>query len=371
MMMRNAFSKLAFVAAAAVQISASVGCAGVDLAKPLPWQAKKEEPLEEPRRIVAIWNENVLHHTDGRPATRGFGGRLLFYGLNPETPIKTDGKLIVYTYDETEAAQRGEPASATGKPTRKYEFAADKFAAHYGDSTVGHSYNFWVPWDNVAGEKRIVTLSPVLIFAGGKTIHCEPQRCMLEGRTPQIQNVDVQRYDNTPNVQRMVDGAVRAANYEESAYRGAPSNDPRQRAMETTTISIPTSLAMRVRGMTPRSDDARTGRDANADPRSPATYDPAGESPPASGAANSVNTDPPQNGPAAVNSPKMYQPPLRARFGLGQPPAPARQVAPPMSAQPSWAQYRSAQQPHQRVEHVQRPPLNAPGSSISGPSTQW
>ena len=74
-----------FVAAVA---GSAVGCAGLDFSKPIPWQDKtakekeqeEEEQFEEPQRIVSIWNENTLHHSDGRPSSRGFGGRLMFYG---------------------------------------------------------------------------------------------------------------------------------------------------------------------------------------------------------------------------------------------------------------------------------------------------
>jgi hypothetical protein len=368
--MRYTISKLVVAAAALAPCAASIGCAGFDLSKPLAWREEEKEVFEEPRSIVAIWNENALHHADGRPATRGFGGRLLFYGQNPETPIKTEGKLIVYAYDETQSALRGEPVSATGKPTRKYEFAPDKFTQHYGESTVGHSYNFWIPWDNAGGERRIVTLAPMLVFAGGKTIHCEPKRCMLEGHMPQIRNVDVERYEYTPGI---VDGGVRPASYDEPATGQAPRQQ--QRSIEPTTISLPPSLARRTIGMTPASAPPRTYQDAPSDPGAPAMYGQPNQVPLDNRGGYAAPAQPQQN-LAGVNSlpanstsrPTAYQPTPRGRFGLGQPPAPARQVAPPTTSQPSWSHYRSAQPPHPRTELGRRPPLNVPGTSIAGPS---
>lgn len=65
-----------FVAAVA---GSAVGCAGLDFSKPIPWQDKtakeqdeEEEQFEEPQRIVSIWNEQTLHHSDGRPSSRRF-----------------------------------------------------------------------------------------------------------------------------------------------------------------------------------------------------------------------------------------------------------------------------------------------------------
>lgn len=369
--MRQTASKLILAAATLAPLAGLLGCAGFNVKESLPWQEKKEEPLEEPRSVVAVWNENVLHHNDGRPATRGFGGRLLFYGQNPDVPIKTEGKLVVYAYDETQASLRGEAVSATGKPTRKYEFAADKFAHHYGESTVGHSYNFWIPWDNAGGERCIITLAPMLVLPNGKTIPGEPQKCMLEGRTPQVKTIDVDRYEYTPGVD---DGTVQPVSYEEPAK---PKASPPRRTMEATTINIPPSLARRATGMAPPSAQSIANPSIPAERSTPV---PNGQpvTAPAGNGAMYPNADQPQDASPALNSsasystarPTAYQPPPRGRFGLGQPPAPARPTAPPTTSQPSWPQYRSAQPPHPRVELGLRPPLNVPGTSIAGPSTQ-
>jgi hypothetical protein len=358
-----------FIAAALT--GSTVGCAGLDFTKAIPWQDKKEEEevFEEPQRIVSIWNENTLHHAAGQSSSRGFGGRLMFYGKNKEIPIKVKGDLIVYAYDETSAVMRGEPAAATSKPTCRFKFTADKFPEHLRESTAGHAYDFWIPWDKVGGEKRVVSLAPVFVLPSGKTIPGEPKQCVLMGRTPQIDNVDVERIDG-PAIERF---GIQPASYEEhaSATNINRSEQPERRTVETTTITIPTSLALRA-GSLP----ARYGHMANLPYDQPANRV-AGDSS-APGQSDDRQRElgesvPRGDGrrPAITNSPETFHPPLRARSALGQPPVPAAPTARPTSSQPTWEQYRRGRQSRPRVEH--QPPLqpNAATSLSTGSPTSW
>ena len=42
----------------------------------------------------------------GAKPQRGFGGRIMFYESEDKKPILVDGQLVVYAFDETEAASR-------------------------------------------------------------------------------------------------------------------------------------------------------------------------------------------------------------------------------------------------------------------------
>jgi hypothetical protein len=351
--------------------SSTVGCAGFDLKKAIPWQDKKEEEevFEEPQRVVSIWNENTLHHSTGEASSRGFGGRIMFYGKNKEVPIKAKGDLIVYAYDETEAVMRGEPASATSKPTCRFKFTADKFQDHLRESSAGHAYDFWIPWDKVGGEKRIISLAPVLVLPNGKTIPGEPKQCVLVGRTPQIDNVDVQQIEGAA-IDRY---GVQPASYEDRA-RKANGNDPEQaerRTAETTTFTIPKSLAMRA-GSLP----ARYGHEANVPYYTP--VGPTSGEPPVRDEREARPREFGESVPRGdgrrldqTSSPPPYRPPLRARSALGQPPVPAAPTARQASAQQTWEQYRKAQPSNPPTERLQRTQLNGVTTLTSGPQMSW
>lgn len=355
-----------FVAAIA---GSAAGCAGLDFSKPIPWQDKtakekveeEEEQFEEPQRIVSIWNEQTLHHSDGRPSSRGFGGRLMFYGKDKENSIQAKGDLVVYAYDETAAVMRGEVAAATSKPNCRYKFTAEKFKEHYRESTAGHAYDFWIPWDKVGGEKRIITLAPVFILPNGKSIPGEPKQCVLMGRTPQIQNVDVQRTDKAA-----IEYGVRPVGYEAPVSGALNSSvEPSRRAVETTTISIPTSMAMRGGSLPARNEHmASLPQDPNVQlsPSAAAYFEERVEKrQEARGEAKSTPRGEGQREPAA-NLPGAFHPPLRGRSGLGQPRVPAAPTAQPASSRSTWEQYRLGQQLRQRVEPERRSPPSVPAT---------
>ncbi|HOA51889.1 MAG TPA: hypothetical protein PKI05_06505, partial [Thermogutta sp.] len=74
----------------------AVGCAKFDLRRNIPWQETSDKPV---RSVVAFWTEAVIERTSG-PPYRGFGGRLLFYPADMSHPVKGQGTVVVYDFDE-------------------------------------------------------------------------------------------------------------------------------------------------------------------------------------------------------------------------------------------------------------------------------
>jgi len=115
------------------------GCCEWSCKKP-QWLYGKDEP-RTPVKVVAMWKDTILYRADQPQPVRGFGGRLMFYGEKSEKPVKVEGTLTVYAFDETHS-KKEDP-----RPTRKYVFTAEQFALHYSKSDIGHSYSVWLPWD--------------------------------------------------------------------------------------------------------------------------------------------------------------------------------------------------------------------------------
>ena len=98
---------------------------------------------------------------------RGFGARIYFYEQDAQEPIKVDGTLVVYAFDATNVSQMP-------KPEKKYVFTAEQFAKHYSKTSLGHSYSIWLPWDEVGGVTR--QLSLVTRFEGREGRVCRRHR---------------------------------------------------------------------------------------------------------------------------------------------------------------------------------------------------
>jgi hypothetical protein len=303
------------------------GCANVkNVATPTSWAKSDPQAPQEPRRVTAIWSETALHQS-GRPSVRGFGGRLLFYGTDPERPVKVDGKLVVYAFDEsqTQSPKGGDvPVRLDGTATKKYEFTKEQVPTHYSESSIGPSYSFWVPWDDIGGEQKEVTLIPYFISASGAVIAGEPTRNVLQGKTPQIQPAEVQSFTRG-NIQ-----PVQQVGYE--------SQETARRQMDTTTINISPNLAKTMGPV-------------------PMVAPPMLTQPPAQGHAAGVATGPtmtPATAPVAPTTttaattpgaPTAFRLPPRARFELDRSPAPSEQAAQPDPGHGSWELYRGGSRP--------------------------
>jgi hypothetical protein len=151
--------KAVVVALVASSLLASSGC-GVSKWKPSKmfsmdstWPFRdKDEPREgTPERMVCTWTDSVMTKAGQKPQ-RGFGGRIMFYEKDEKDPVKIDGQLVVYAFDETER----DPTD--NKPTRRYVFPAEQMSLHMSKSDLGASYSFWLPWDEAGGPKTEVGL---------------------------------------------------------------------------------------------------------------------------------------------------------------------------------------------------------------------
>ncbi len=136
---------------------------------------KDDEP-GTPTRMIPVWTDTVLTRA-GKPGVRGFGGRIVFYEDAQQQPIRVDGSLIVYAWDDTDAA------SLDKVPDRKYVITADQLPAHFSTSRIGASYSVWIPWDKAGGEHRKVTLITRFVGRNGAEVVSQPMDAVLPGPT--------------------------------------------------------------------------------------------------------------------------------------------------------------------------------------------
>ncbi len=151
----------------------AAGCSQLDLRKGIPW-ADATEDAQQPVRVVAVWTDTVMSRAGALP-TRGFGGRLMFFADKQDKPIKVQGTLVVYAFDES----RGDNQKHV--PDRRYVFRAEELDNHYSKSKLGHSYSVWLPWDTVGGPQREITLLVRFVGTSGGVLVGEPSTHLLPG----------------------------------------------------------------------------------------------------------------------------------------------------------------------------------------------
>jgi len=299
---------------ALVLLVALAGCAQLEMPKSwtLPgWDSKPQGPT----RMTDVWTDTVLHQP-GLPGVRGFGGRIMFYNDEDKKSIKVEGTLTVYAFDA-----QADPLRTT--PERKFVFPAEELGKHYSKSKLGHSYNFWLPFDEVGGPQRQYSLITRFEAATGEAILSNPTRQTLPGMLSA----------SSPLWKKQPSNSVRSVSHEAAEAQPGP-------AMSTVTIDVPPSFAQQGRALpdpaaaaaesqTPQtapSDQATVGAQA-ATGSSPATGFAPRRFPVRKGPAAPPRRDPDRRQPLPATSPAALPPTPRAESA-------AEATRPSISAEP-------------------------------------
>lgn len=354
-----------------VVLAMVAGCAPLKIPKPNVWPFTSEDSPGTPTRIVASWTDTVLYQANQVPM-RGFGGRLLFYSGEKPEPIKVDGTLTVYVFDETNR----DPNNA--KPDRKYVFTKDQLSSHYSKSKLGNSYSVWLPWDETGGPQKDVSMIARFTPEKGGVVVGEQTKQILPGK---MQIVTKKPGDGLPAAfqAQALPGQlpspqispVQAASYVTPLPPVAPQNQGgaqntqcQPRGVDTTTIQLPPKSILRnslARGDMPCPNSAnpdvspipvnpnyvtKTGV-INPVLRSTGEIQPAGNQPPTAG------NQPPTAGIAGTTCPdtvyrpwnqvaRPFSPPNR--FAPGQPQVPNAPTSQPIRDPGPWPQSPSTPQ---------------------------
>jgi hypothetical protein len=237
------------------------GCAKFDLQESLTLFKEDTEP-QVPERMVCVWAQTVLHKA-GKPSIRGFGGRIWFYGAEDEEPVRVDGRLTVYAFDDEN------PKAKDPTPEKKFAFPRDTFDRHQSESSLGPSYSFWLPWNEVGGPQRQISLIGRFEDASGKIVMSRPARVALPGKSGEAEERPAARQE-----EGSAKFPVQPAGYSEDADASLPEAEEKPRpSMQTTTIPVTPSFANRLLAVDEASaekppSDSTTGRTVNrrADP---------------------------------------------------------------------------------------------------------
>jgi hypothetical protein len=185
----------------------------------------KEKKLDEPVKMFVTWTDSVYTQL-GKPPTRGFAARIYFYNKNYEA-IEVDGSLVVFGYDDSSRDD------ANRKADKKFVFTPEHLAGRFSNTQIGASYSVWVPWDEVGGPKKSISLLPVFRSEEGHIVRGEQIVSILRGKATGKngeQFVRDQRTDAKDGQQVAFNSPV------DSATKGEAKD-----AMKTTTIRVPQS----------------------------------------------------------------------------------------------------------------------------------
>lgn len=206
-----------------------------------------EDKPVTPTRMIPVWTDTVLTRA-GKPGVRGFGGRIVFYQEGRTLPVRVDGSIVVYAWDDTESK------ALSKVPDRKYVITAEELPEHFSESRIGPSYSIWIPWDEAGGAHRKITLVTRFVGTNGAEVVSEAIDAVLPGPTddqliveertlpsPDSAPVDVALHENIAD---LTTGEM----IQQASWQTGPSPSDRgtaQRRMRTTTLNVSPSFAAR------------------------------------------------------------------------------------------------------------------------------
>jgi len=175
-----------------------------------------------------------------------------FYDANNQ-PIRVDGDLTIYGYDDKNQAESGD-----GTADRKFVFKAESLNSHYSESAFGESYSFFVPWDNVGGELKTITLIPVFKTVDGHIPEAKPATMRLPGKRV----AKTASNDTLPSVAKFGRPVVQAsaeipADQSPNGAIVSPKQKQQRARRMPTTFRLPPSLAERLSSPLQRSPEPR------------------------------------------------------------------------------------------------------------------
>lgn len=194
----------------------------------MPWSSskeKKEKKFETPKSMAVIWTDSVYTQAGARP-TRGFGGRFYFYG-EENKPIEVDGELVIYGYDDSSDDDMRKVAD------RKFVFSREDLARHHSKTELGPSYSFWVPWDELGGERKTISLLPVFKAGEGIPVRGEQSINVLPGRP---------KADGSNNPPAFEAFGASQVSYNAPVRNGENNSSQKPSGLKTATIDVPDEL---------------------------------------------------------------------------------------------------------------------------------
>lgn len=232
----------------------SSGCKQLDLANNFTWPGPKEPDYAVPDHMTDMWSHTVLQQ-GGLKGVRGFGGRLMFFDKTSNRPIRVDGQLTVLAFD----ANNDDPEQVM--PEKKYVFSAERLQEHFSESKLGPSYSFWLPWGEIGGPPRHITLITLFNSTEGQLLTSDPSRHKLAGMepTPSTEAPATAADGTTRPPHDASKAATRSGQYERALQ--VSYDAPLQRAatqttapavprktMQTTTISLTPTFTQHISG---------------------------------------------------------------------------------------------------------------------------
>lgn len=160
----------------------SSGCSSLQLFGPRVVEADAKHPVGE---ILCIWEAAEGRGLDNHPC-RGFGGQILFFAAGRKAPVKVNGDVRVYVFDDE--GVNGDPSL----PLHQFDFPGAAWNALLRPSNLGTSYQIFIPYTRKGQKQTTCSVRVSFTPEGGLPIYSKAATVDLPGTAPPILDKDKQ-----------------------------------------------------------------------------------------------------------------------------------------------------------------------------------
>jgi hypothetical protein len=125
--------------------------------------------------IVCLWEPAEGVGMDGLP-TRGFAGQILFFAKGGAEPVKVNGDVRIYVFDD-----QGTEEEQT-RPLHEFNFPPDAWNIYRAHTNLGTAYQVFVPYTRKGGMQANCALRVRLAAADRVPVYSKIANVALPGR---------------------------------------------------------------------------------------------------------------------------------------------------------------------------------------------
>jgi hypothetical protein len=140
-----------------------------------PTRAQASSARNPVVEIICLWDIGEGIGLDQLPA-RGFAGQVLFFGLRSHEPLKVDGDVTVYVFDNVGSVEE------QGRPLNVFPFASAEWNSLRGETNLGTAYQMFVPYTRKGNHEAVCSLRVKFTPAdGGPPVYSRMANVTLPG----------------------------------------------------------------------------------------------------------------------------------------------------------------------------------------------
>lgn len=134
-----------------------------------------EDQTAQVSEIVCLWETAEGVGLDGLP-TRGFAGQVLFFAQGRAEPVRINGDVRIYLFDDQGTAEE------QARPLHEFEFPADAWNTYLRNTNLGPAYQLFVPYTRKGGHFANCALRVRMTAPGRLPVYSKMATIALPGR---------------------------------------------------------------------------------------------------------------------------------------------------------------------------------------------